>query len=144
MRVLWVFRHVSAQLERVAKDLARRRDFTLEIMCHWGDRPSVNDSVAVTTRLECRRKIDFAAQRAIREKLRTGEFDIVHAYTSLDLASVIGAFRGLRDAPKIVGYRETINRLQWRDLGNFLTFWHSRVDRIICVCRATNRALLAS
>ncbi len=116
----------------------------MEIMCQWGDRPPVDESVATTTRLECRRKIDFRAQRAIREKLRIGEFDIVHAYTSRDLASVIGACRGLRDAPRIVGYRGSINRLQWLDPGNLLTFWNPRVDRIICVCRATNRALLAS
>ena len=144
MRVLWVFGHLSVQLQQVAKDLTRRRNVSLELMCHWHDRPPVDESVAVTTRLECRRKIDFAAQRTIREKLRTGQFDIAHAYTSRDLASVIGACRGLRIATKIVGYRGTINRLQWRDPGNFLSFWHSRVDRITCDCRATNRALLAS
>ena len=37
-----------------------------------------------------------------------------------------------------------MNRLGLLDPANWITFWHPRVDKIMCVCHATERALVAS
>ncbi|MDP6467663.1 MAG: glycosyltransferase family 4 protein [Pirellulaceae bacterium] len=144
MRVLWVFSYLSKQLELVAANLAARRGITLEIMCPViGDHPDVPASIP-TTPLTCRNKLDFKSRRQIREKVRNGNFDIVHAYTSRNLANVLAACRGLRPMPKVVGYRGTMNRLRLLDPANWITFWHPGISNIICVCDATNRALQES
>ena len=144
MRVLWVFDYLSAQVQRVANLLADRGDVSLEVTCRWDDKPPLDSSRIPLTYLHCRNKFDFAARRRIRSQIQSGGYDIVHAYTSRNLANVIAACRGLREAPRIVGYRGTVSRLRLLDPANWITFWHPRVDKIICVCHATERALVAS
>ncbi|HUG68283.1 MAG TPA: glycosyltransferase family 4 protein [Pirellulaceae bacterium] len=144
MRVLWVFDFLSEQVRRVATLLADRPGISLDVMCRWSEEPPLDSSLMPLTHLHCRNKVDFAARSRIRSQIQSGSYDIVHAYTSKNLASVIGACRGLRQAPKIVGYRGTVNRLRLLDPANWITFWHPRVAKILCVCRATENALAAS
>ncbi len=142
MRVLWVFGGLSAQTQRMAARLVQAGEVTLELMTPT--KPTGELARIPHAHLQCRHKLDFAAQARIRARLREGAFDFVHAYTSRDLANVISACRGLPRAPRVIGYRGTINRLRRLDPANWITFWHPRVDRIICVSHATRRALLAS
>lgn len=144
MRVLWVFDCLSPTLQGVASHLTARSDISLEIMCRWGKKPPLDPASIPQTNLICRNKLDFEARKIIRQKVFSGNFDIVHAYTSRNLANVVGACRGICPLPKIIGYRGTINRLRLLDPANWITFWHPRVSNIICVCEATNQALQAS
>ena len=144
MRVLWIYDSLSVQLQRLANRLAERSDISLEIMCRFGEaRPDVASSVPMTP-LVCRSKFDPEARQQIRQKLQSADFDVVHAYTSRNLANLIGAGRGLRRLPKIVGYRGTINRLRVLDPANWITFWHPRLTHTTCVCQAVREALLKS
>lgn len=144
MRVLWVFDHLSAQIRDVANLLADRHDVSLEVMCRWDDEPPLDSSRIPLTHLHCRHKLDFNARKRIRSQIQCGGYDIVHAYTSKNLANAIGACRKLQEVPNIVGYRGTVNRLHLLDPANWMTFWHPSVTKIICVSHATKRALHAS
>jgi glycosyltransferase involved in cell wall biosynthesis len=143
LRILWVFPPLSPQLQRVAEKLARHPDISLEVMSPI-ELPAPLSQLVSHTPLTCRHKLDLGAQQRIRGKLRDTRFDIVHAYTSRNLANVIGACRGVQPPPEIVGYRGSINRLRVLDPANWMTFWHPRVAKIICVCQATERALIES
>ncbi|MEO8495513.1 MAG: glycosyltransferase family 4 protein [Planctomycetota bacterium] len=144
MRVLWVYDQLSTHTQRLATQLVERHDIDLEIMCCPGEkRPDVPSSVPVTP-LVCRNKVDFEARKLIRRKIQSGNYDVAHAYTSRNQANLIGACRGLRPMPRLVGYRGTINRLQLLDPANWITFWHPRVSRVICVCHATQKAMIES
>jgi len=144
MRVLWVFDTLLPTLQQLANRLADEPGIELEIMARWDrDAPAISHSIPLTN-LTCRHKLDLAARQRIREKVRAGKFDIVHAYTSTNLANLIGACRGLRPMPRIVGYRGAIKPLRLLDPANWITFWHPRLAKIICVSHATERALLKS
>jgi len=143
MRVLWVFDRLVPAWLQVAERLARVPDISLEIMARYDTPPQLASDIQITP-LTCRSKLDFQARKQIREKLRDGNFDVAHAYTSRNLASLVGACRGLRNTPKIVGYRGAISRLRRLDPSNWITFWHPTVDQIMCVSRATEQALRAS
>ncbi len=144
MRVLWVFDYLAPPLQQLAVRLAEESDISLEVMTRWDERPPRFPASIPLTYLHCRHKLDFAAQRKIRTKLQSADFDVVHAYTSRNLANLIGACRGLRPLPKIIGYRGVIKPLHLLDPANWLTFWHPRVAKIICVSEAVGHALRRS
>ena len=146
VRVLWVFEHLQVQphLSQAAYELAARPDVSLEVICPRNETPPLDPSIIPLTYVSQRHKLDFAARKVIREKLRTGSFDIAHAYSSRDLANLLGARHGVRGLPKLVGYRGTTDQLKRLDLGHWITFWHPKLTRIIGVCHATNRALQQS
>lgn len=135
MRVMWVCDYVAVTLQEVAKRVADSREVELSLVSNT-DLPGI--SVAT---LQCKSKVDLSARRRIREQLRRVRPDVVFAYTSRNLANTIAACRGSGTTPHLLGYRGTINRLHTLDPANWITFWHPRVDGIICVCEATQRAL---
>ena len=100
MRVLWVFDTLLPAWQQLANRLVQNSDCSLEIMARYDERPQLATSIPLT-QLRCRSKIDFKARKTIRQKLTSGKFDIDHAYTSRNLANLIGASRGLRHKPKI-------------------------------------------
>ncbi len=142
MRVLWVFDALSPQLLALASEIDQQPDIELRIMtCH----PlPVELAHLAAPMVQCRTKIEIRARLLIRDYLKKNSFDVAHAYTSRNMANLAGACWGLRNAPKLVGYRGTIDRLSRLDPANWLTFWHPRFDRINCVCQATHAALAAS
>ncbi len=144
MRVLWVYDGLSAHHVKLANCLARRSDMSLEVICRWQGQPPLDRSLIPLTNLTCRSKVDFAARKTIHTRLQTGRFDVVSTYTSRCLANVLGACRGVRNPPRIIGYRGTTNRLHTLDPANWITFWHPRLSKIVCVCHATNAALQQS
>ncbi len=143
MRVLWVFDYLAPAWQQVASRLAATEDISLEIMARYDSPPRFSTSIPLTP-LTCRHKIDAAARKAIRDQVRNGDYDVVHAYTSKNLANLIAAVRGLKNKPKIIGYRGAISRLRRLDPSHWITFWHPAVDKITCVSRATEEALLDS
>lgn len=142
MRVLWVFEALSPQMVAVAAELDQQTDIELRIMTA-GPLPHALQHLAATT-VACRSKIDIRARSQIRQYLKDHVYDIAHAYTSRNMANLAGACWGLRNAPRLVGYRGTIDRLSPWDPANWLTFHHPRYARIVCVCQATQIALAAS
>ena len=144
MRVLWVYEHVQPQLRQVAYNLADRADVDLEVMCPWTETPPLDPKIIPLARVSHRHKLDFAARRTIRKKLRSSSFDIAHAYSSRDLANLLGARHGVRALPKLIGYRGTTTQLQRLDPAHWITFRHPSLDKIVCVCHAANRALQRS
>jgi len=144
IRVLWVYDGLTMHQARLAACLARRQDLQLEVICRWHGPAPLDRSLIPLHNLVCRSKLDFSARKAIRERLRRGRFDVVHAYTSRALANVLGACRALPAAPKVVGYRGTVDRLSRLDPAHWLTFYHPQLSQVICVSRATRDALHAS
>lgn len=140
--VLWVFHALTQQMLALAAEVDRQPDIDLQIitphplpteLAHLGAPPAI-----------CRNKIDFRAMRHIRAHLEINSFDIAHAYTSRNMANLAWACLGLRNAPQLIGYRGTIDRLSRLDPANWLTFYHPRFAVINCVCHATQAALAAS
>lgn len=142
MRVLWVYEALTTQMIALAAEIQRQPDIRLEIMTSH-PLPAELAHLA-TPRVTCQNKLDFNARKSIRDQLKLGNYDIAHAYTSRNLANLLGACQGLEKSPRIVGYRGTIDQLHVLDPANWITFWHPRVASIICVCEATKAALTAS
>ena len=142
MRILWVFDALSPQMLALAAEVDRQSDIELQIMTCSPLPDNLSHMQAPT--VTCRTKVDFRARRQIRAHLQNQHFDLAHAYTSRNMANLAGACWGLRDAPKLIGYRGTIDRLSRLDPANWITFWHPRFARINCVCQATQAALAAS
>ncbi|MBI1311336.1 glycosyltransferase [bacterium] len=141
MRVLWLFDKLSPQMKLLAGQLNHVHGIELDVISRWDGDPPLDSSVFNQTDLECRSKLDFAARKAVRQQLENGNYDIAHAYTSRNLATLAAACRGLSRRLQVVGYRGTVTPLKRLDPANWITYWHPRVDRIICVCDATRRAL---
>lgn len=139
VRLLWVYEYLTPPMQELAEIVANHPEIELEIMTR---NTELRDVPLIP--LECRNKVDFRARRAIREQVIRGNYDLVHCYTSRNLANTLAACSGLKPRPQVIGYRGTINRLSRLDPANWITFWHPGVSAITCVCNATRRALLAS
>lgn len=81
------------------------------------------------------RKLQLQAIRTIRGILKNGEFDAVYSFNNKAIASANFAALGL--PLKVLTYRgQTGNISRW-DLSCYLTHLNPRVDRIVCVSKAT-------
>ncbi len=140
--VLWVFDALSPQMLALAAEVERQPDIKLRIITPHPLPTQLShlSAPAVT----CRNKIDLRAVRQIRRNIAENSFDIAHAYTSRNMANLAWACLGLRNAPQLIGYRGTIDRLSRLDPANWLTFYHPHFAAINCVCHATQSALAAS
>ncbi|MEO8270632.1 MAG: glycosyltransferase family 4 protein [Aureliella sp.] len=140
--VLWVFDALSPQMLALAAEVDRQPDMDLQII---SPHPLPNQlSHLSAPAVTCRNKIDLRAVRQIRSHLVDNSFDIAHAYTSRNMANLAWACLALRQAPRLIGYRGTIDRLSRLDPANWLTFYHPQFAVIDCVCHATQAALAAS
>ena len=143
LRVLWVYECLSPQLQEIAGVVANHSDIELEIMTRNTELPEAAGDVPLIP-LECRNKVDFRARRAIRKQILRGNYDLVHCYTSRNLANTLAACRGISPRPQVIGYRGTVKPLSRLDPANWITYWHPGLAATTCVCNATKRALLAS
>ena len=80
------------------------------------------------------KKIDLAAIKALREELRTEQYDIIYATTSKTIPNA--AFAAIGFPAKVVAYRGTTGGLKRHDPTAYLTILHPRVDGVICVSDA--------
>lgn len=94
--------------------------------------------------LDIRSKLDFAAIRRLRQQLLDERYHIVQALTSKCLAVALQASRGLTDSPVIAGYRGVMDRPSWLDLGNWVTYFHPRLDGVMCISDAVREGLASS
>jgi len=88
-----------------------------------------------------RHRLDLAASRALRRLIRKEDPDIVYAPTNRGLAAALRAGRGSR--ARIVAYRGTIGHLKKYDPAAWITYFHPRIARIVCVSRAVEQHLLS-
>ncbi len=79
-------------------------------------------------------RFDKAGTSAIRKMLKTGEYDVVHAFNPRALACALRASRGM--PVKIVAYRGVIGNISYLNPESWITFLHPRVNLIVCVADA--------
>jgi glycosyltransferase involved in cell wall biosynthesis len=93
------------------------------------------------TSFSVRHRLDSAAVRDLRRRLRDGTFDLVYAPINRTLSAALLATRGLRIP--VVGYRGTVGHLFRWDPTSWLTYFHPRLAHIVCVSEAVRRYLVA-
>ncbi len=140
MRILWIYEALSPQHIEVAEYLTQLPHVHLDILTR-SELPAEKSHLK-TGSIACHSKLDFRARATIRRQIQSDNYDIVHAYSSRNLANALGACNGLRSAPPVVGYRGIIDRPSKLDPANWITFFHPRTAGITCVCEATKRALM--
>lgn len=123
---------MKAQGIEVIVVCARRADFQEELRA----------AAIPVHHVEFRRRRDRAAITALRALVTAERPDIVHCYIKRALSNAIPA---VMDLPVgLVAYRGIIGNLHWLDPTSRQSFFHPRVDRIICVCEAIRLDLLAN
>jgi glycosyltransferase involved in cell wall biosynthesis len=85
-----------------------------------------------TEHLVCRSRVDPAAARAIRARLREGSFDVMHGLINRPLANGLWAAWGMKGLRR-VAYRGTEGHISRFDPAAWMTYLHPRLDRIVCV-----------
>ncbi len=90
--------------------------------------------------LVCRSRVDPAAARRIREVLRAGSFDLMHALINRPLANGLWAAWGMKDLRR-VAYRGTEGHISRFDPAAWMTYLHPRLDSIVCVSDGVARYL---
>lgn len=81
-----------------------------------------------------RSRIDKAAIRMIRERLQTGDYDILHLFSNKALLNGLRASRGL--PVKVVAYRGIVGNVSFLDPLSWARILNPRIDRIVCVANA--------
>ena len=93
------------------------------------------------THLRMRARIDIAAIRAIRKRLKHGAHDIVHAFNGRALSNSIIASTGM--GVKRIGYCGTMGHIRPWDPSPYLAILNPCVDRIVCLSLAVKNYLLS-
>jgi glycosyltransferase involved in cell wall biosynthesis len=91
------------------------------------------------THLKMKARLDLAAIRTIRHRLRSGGYDIVHAFNSRALSNSLIASAGL--PVKRIGYCGTMGHLRRWDPSSYLAVLNPNVDRVVCISKAVQRYL---
>ncbi len=91
------------------------------------------------TTLKLKARIDPASIRTIRGFLRTGAYDIVHAFNGRALSNTMLASAGIRI--RSIGYCGTMGHLSRWDPSAYLAILNPRVDRIVCLSLAVQAYL---
>ncbi len=86
-------------------------------------------------------KVDFAGIGAIRSRLTEGRFDVMHTLLNRPLSNGLLASMGM--GVKRVAYRGIVGNLSHFNPGSWLTYLNPSIDRIVCVCHAVRKGLLA-
>ena len=86
-------------------------------------------------------RIDPSAVKRIRHILDSEKFDIIHATTNRSLSNCLIASRDR--SLRIITYRGTTGHLSRLDPASWLTYFHPRVSRIVCVSEAVRLYLLS-
>ncbi len=114
-------KHAGVEIEVMCPDTAPTR----QLMVDAGIRVS---------HLVIANRFDFAARRALRDRLAGGGYDIVHAFNAHALQNVLPAARG--SGTGVLVYRGTVGNVSVFDPMAWATYLHPRLDGIACVCDA--------
>jgi glycosyltransferase involved in cell wall biosynthesis len=147
MKLLFLSHGFDAPGFRLIEELLRR-GIQVEVMCAeqsgCGYCERLLERGVPIERLVFRSKLDWTALRQLRQKLRTGGFDLVQTMTSRTLAGALLARLGLRSPPRVVACRGIMDRISRFDPANWLTYLNPALDGVACVSESTRLALLAS
>ncbi|MEI8121077.1 MAG: glycosyltransferase family 4 protein [bacterium] len=91
------------------------------------------------THLKMEARIDRTAIQTIRGFLRTGEYDIVHAFNGRALSNAMLASIGI--SVLRIGYCGTMGHLHRWDPSAYLAILNPKVDRIVCLSLAVQNYL---
>ncbi|HHO70513.1 MAG TPA: glycosyltransferase family 1 protein [Halothiobacillus sp.] len=90
--------------------------------------------------LQLRSRYDRQGTAAIRAEVERGDYDIVHAFNSRAVASILRAARHHR--AKLLGYRGVTTGVSYLKPESWNTFLSPRLDGIFCVAEAVRQALI--
>lgn len=84
-------------------------------------------------------KFDSKEKERIRVELIAGQYDVMHLFNSRAIINGIRAARGL--VVKVVLYRGYTGNIHWYDPTAYLKYLHPRVDKVVCIAKATQEFL---
>jgi glycosyltransferase involved in cell wall biosynthesis len=85
--------------------------------------------------------IDRDTIRALREELRTGDYDIVHLLHNRGVSNGLQAVKHFAK-PKVVVYRGIVGNVSRLNPKSWQRYLNPRIDRIVCVADAVRRYLV--
>lgn len=117
--------------------------FRVELFCRpdADGQSELADAGVRVSNLIIRHRLDRQAIQTLRHRLAIGPCDIIYAPRNNCLSAALIASRGRKI--RIVAYRGTCGHITRWSPGDWLTYLHPRVDRIICVSEAVRRSLIA-
>ena len=118
-----------------------RNGHQVDLICDtkWvGEKPLVEGGVNVI-KMTIKHRLDFSAVRKIRSLISKIKPDVIYAPRNSTLSTALMA---TRTCP-VVGYRGTSGHLSRFDPASWLTYFHPRLKRIVCVSEAVRQYLLS-
>lgn len=114
----------------------------LEVMCSPGALfySHLKASGVRVTDLEVNSRIDSTAIQAIRGKLKSRAFHIVHGFDNKTVANAVLAASGL--PVKVIAYRGIVGNVSFFNPGSWMTYLNPKVDRVVCVAEAVRAFFL--
>lgn len=145
MKLLFLNHTLDASGFRLIEEFLRR-GIQVEVMCAMQCAYSgrLLEMGVPVERLVFRSKLDWHALRQLRQKLRTGGYDLVQAMTSRNVAGTLLARIGLRLPTRLIGFRGIMNGISRFDPVGRLTYLNPALDGVACVSESTRQALLDS
>jgi len=116
------------------------RGHKVDLICdtEWmGEAPLIDGGVNVI-KMKIKHRLDFNAVREIRNLIGKIKPDVIYAPRNSTLSTALMA---TRTCP-VVGYRGTTGHLSRFDPASWLTYFHPRLKRIVCVSEAVRQYLL--
>ncbi len=120
-----------------------RRGHKVTLICdtEWmGEAPLIEGGVNVI-KMKIKHRLDFSAVGEIRRLISKINPDVIYAPRNSTLSTALMATRG--DTCPVVGYRGTTGHLSRFDPASWLTYFHPRLKRIVCVSEAVRQYLLS-
>jgi len=119
------------------------RGHKVDLICdtEWmGEKPLIDGGVNVI-KMTIKHRLDFKAVREIRNLVSKIKPDVIYAPRNSTLSVALMATRG--ETCPVVGYRGTTGHLSRFDPASWLTYFHPRLKRIVCVSEAVRQYLLS-
>jgi len=136
---------ITATNDRSEVELYRalvRKGHRVNLICdpEWtGEAPLVAGGVTVL-KMRIRHRLDLHAVRELRYLIESCDPDLIYAPRNSTLSVALMATRGT--TCPVVGYRGTAGHLSRLDPASWLTYFHPRLSRIVCVSEAVRQYLL--
>jgi glycosyltransferase involved in cell wall biosynthesis len=115
----------------------------VDLICspHWrGEAPLIRGGVDVI-KMHIRHRLDFHAVGEIQHMVHKRAPDLIYAPRNSALSVALMATRKHNRVP-VIGYRGTTGHLSRFDPASWLTYFHPRLNRIVCVSEAVRHYLL--
>ena len=119
------------------------RGHKVDLICspHWkGEAPLIQGGVDVI-KMSIKHRLDMRAVGEIRHMVHKRSPDVIYAPRNSALSTALMATRKHKRIP-VIGYRGTTGHLSRWDPASWLTYFHPRLKRIVCVSEAVRQYLL--